>query len=303
MKKTFTGYVNDRFKMVLYPMLIWGSIQITLQLIFSQYVNADREVIDYVNLVVRPRKIEQFWYLNTLFMVGVVYAFFKSVLKMNMWQLMISGMLCYSFAAVFFVVYDQRTTHQLEFFAYTFVPDFLHFYIYFFIGDALSQFILKKENHAYFSSYLVMIPVFIVFVITHYFFTIINLKNGADTYVEHFWPVLYLVVSLTGCAFMIQLSFIFQRLDILRILRVIGYHSLHIYVSHLIIVSGIRTVCVHFLHFTHVPTLIIFSVIAAIILPVMIYNILVRNGFWWLYTLKKPEDEIRFYHSKLALGH
>ena len=148
-----------------------------------------------------------------------------------------------------------------------------------------------------------MIPLFIVFVITHYFFTVINLRHNDDTYVEHFRPELYLLVSLTGCAFIIQLSFIFQRFDILKTLRVIGYHSLHIYVSHLIIISGLRTVCIHFLNFRHVPSLIILSVVAGIIIPIIMYNILVRNGFWWLYTLKKPEDEIKYYHSKLVLGH
>jgi fucose 4-O-acetylase-like acetyltransferase len=302
MKKSFGEYVNDRFKFLIYPLLIWGSIQITLQLVFSKYVNADREMMDYLNLIIRPRKIEQFWYLNTLFVVGVVYAFFKAILKMNMWQLMFSALICYASAAVFYVAYDQRTDDSLEFLAYSFIPDFLHFYIYFYIGDLCSQYIMKKENQVHFSSYVVLIPVFIVFLVAHYFFTVINLEKDSDTYVQHFMPVLFLGISLTGCALMIQVSFILQKLNIMKVLRVIGYHSLHIYVSHLIIISAIRIFFVHLLNFTDVPTLIIISVIAGIILPVILYNILVRSGMWWLYTLKKPRNEIKYYHSKLAMG-
>src|SRR4028119_177507 len=36
-KKKYRTYVADRFKVILYPMLIWGAIQITLQLVFSNF--------------------------------------------------------------------------------------------------------------------------------------------------------------------------------------------------------------------------------------------------------------------------
>src|SRR4051794_28663365 len=31
MRKTYEKYVTDRFKMILYPLFIWGTLQITLQ--------------------------------------------------------------------------------------------------------------------------------------------------------------------------------------------------------------------------------------------------------------------------------
>src|SRR5687767_7516108 len=57
-------YVSKRFNNIFYPLLIWGSLQVTLQLVFAKYVNADRTVMDYLNLIIDPRRIEQFWYLN-----------------------------------------------------------------------------------------------------------------------------------------------------------------------------------------------------------------------------------------------
>jgi uncharacterized membrane protein YcfT len=304
-KKSFKKYTN-RFKIILYPLLVWGCIQITLQLIFSDYVNADRQPIDYLNLIIRPRKIEQFWYLNTLFMVGIVYAFFKSVLRFKLWHLMITAIVAYSAAAVFYVIHSKYSSHpSIEFIAYSFLPDFLHFYIYFFIGDLISSFILRKENHEYLASVKVMVPIFVIFIIAHYYFTQVNLAHEKQyrlgTYVEHFLPLHFLFISLSGCALMIQLSFILQRFGIIKWLRVIGYHSLHIYVSHLIIVSGMRTLMVRILNIQHVPTLIIINVIIGITIPILLYNLFVRSGFWWLYSLKKPEDEISYHHSKLAV--
>lgn len=294
LKKDFPTYVKDRFKIILYPMLVWGFIQITLQLLFSDFVNADRKMIDYLNLIIMPRKIEQFWYLNALFVVGVVYAFFKGVMKFNMWQLMITAVLFYATAAIF---YQINASTPVDFIAYSFIPDFLHYYIFFFIGDLVSAYILKKENEKYLNSFKILIPVFILFVIAHYFFTIKNLEKGKDYFVEHYLPVLFLFVALTGCAFIIQISFILQKFQKLKFLRVVGYHSLYIYVMHLIVLSAVRNTLVHIFHIRYVPALLLVGVAAGIIIPIFLYNFFVRLGAWWLYSLKKPTDEINYYRN------
>ena len=294
LKKDFLTYVNDRFKIILYPMLVWGFIQVTLQLLFSDFVNVDRKIIDYVNLIVMPRKIEQFWYLNALFVVGVVYAFFKGVLKFTVWQLMITAVIFYATGAIF---YKINSAAPVDYIAYSFLPDFLHFYIFFFIGDIASSYIMNKNNQKYYSSFKVMIPVFLLFVLAHYFFTIINLRYNIDYYVEHYMPVLFLFVALTGCAFIIQTCFILQRLNLLKFLRVVGYHSLYIYVMHLIVLSAVRNLLTHVFQIKYVPLLLGLGVLAGIIIPILMYNIFVRMGAWWLYSLKKPTDEINYYRN------
>jgi fucose 4-O-acetylase-like acetyltransferase len=71
LRKGVGGYINNRFQTIFYPLMVWGIIQVTLQLSFADYVNAKRFPIDYLNLIFDPRKIEQFWYLNALFFVSV----------------------------------------------------------------------------------------------------------------------------------------------------------------------------------------------------------------------------------------
>src|SRR6478735_8668431 len=73
-RKGIRSYINKRFDTIFYPLLIWGTIHITLQLLFSKYINAQRTPFDYINLIINPRQIEQFWYLNALFFVGILYA-------------------------------------------------------------------------------------------------------------------------------------------------------------------------------------------------------------------------------------
>jgi fucose 4-O-acetylase-like acetyltransferase len=294
-KKTYGTYVSDRFKVILYPMLIWGAIQITLQLAFSNFTNARREPIDYLYLIVMPRKIEQFWYLNTLFMVGIVYAFLKSILRFNLWQMMLSAIILYSLGALY---YSTNTNLRSELLAYSFIPDLLHYYIFFFIGDAISFFLYDQKNIKHLGSWKFFIPVFIIFIIAHYYYTIVNAQHHQGYYVEFYKPVSFLLIALSGCALTIQISFILQESGKLKFLRVIGYHSLYIYLIHVMITGSLRSIMSKLFHITNIPLLLFVSVVSGIIFPVIIYNFLVRNRMWGLFSLKKPKDEIEYY-SKL----
>lgn len=284
-KKSYGVYFIDRFKVIIYPLLVWGSIQITLQLVFKNYTNAQRSPADYLNLLLMPRKIEQFWYLNTLFMVGILYAFLKSVLRFKKWQLMITALLLYGLG---FIYYYTNANIRYETLAYSFIPDLLHYFIFFFIGDAIAPYILNKNNERYLGSLKILIPVAIVFLLAHYYYTITNEHFQKGYYVEFYMPLSFLFIALTGCAFTIQISFILQKFKMLEFLRVIGFHSLYIYLMHVIFTGSIRVLVTKLLHITNIPLLLLASVIIGVILPMIIYNILVRNGMWWMFSLQKP---------------
>ncbi|MEJ7766282.1 MAG: acyltransferase [Chitinophagaceae bacterium] len=296
-KKSLLDFANDRFKIILYPMLVWGALQITLQLIFKNYTNAQRQPVDYLYLLVMPRKIEQFWYLNTLFMVGIFYAFLKTFLRFKLWQLMVTAILLYSLGAFF---YSSNANMNYELLAFSFIPDLLHFFIFFFIGDAISSFIDNKDKIKYLSSLKLFVPIFILFLITHYYYTIVNLQNDKGYYVEFYMPISFLIIALSGCMLTIQLSFILQRFQVLKFLRVIGYHSLYIYLIHVMITGSLRIILSKVLHISNVPFILSVCVLSGILIPILLYNFLVRNGMWWWFSLKKPVDEIQ-YHSKLAV--
>lgn len=287
-KKGLRNYIADRFKIIFYPLLIWGAIQITLQLKFAPYVNAHREVIDYLNLIIYPRKIEQFWYLNALFVVGVIYAFIKVKLKLTNMQHLIVALLFYALGAYF---------HAIRTGAFIFT-DVFHYYLFFAIGDNISAFMLNENNTRYFTQWKYVLSVFICFLITHYFFTKINLRYNQDFYIEHYMPLFFVVVALTGCCFVVQISFLLQKADVLKFLRVVGYHSLYIYVMHLIVLAATRALLVHVFGINSVPVLLCSGIFVGIVIPVLLYNILSKAGAWWLFSLKRTEDEIYFTNEK-----
>ncbi|MEO6915512.1 MAG: acyltransferase [Chitinophagaceae bacterium] len=296
-KKSYSSYIVDRFKVILYPLLIWGAIQITLQLVFKNFTNAKREWVDYLYLIIMPRKIEQFWFLNTLFMVGIVYAFLKSVLRFKIWQLMLTALFFYALGGLF---YSSNANMKYEILAYSFIPDLLHYFIFFFLGDALATVLHSEKNRKYFTSPRILTVIFIFFLIAHAYYTVVNAHYNKGYFVEFYMPASFLFIAISGCALIVQLSFILEKYKVLQFLRVLGYHSLYIYLMHVIITGSTRVFVSHFFHIQNVPLLLALSILNGVLIPVIAYNFLTRKGFWWLFSMKKPTEEINYY-SKFAL--
>ncbi|MBL7699542.1 MAG: acyltransferase [Chitinophagaceae bacterium] len=288
-KKSVTEYIGGRFKTLVWPLLLWGSIQVTLQLIFADYVNVDRKPIDYLNLLIKPRQIEQFWYLHTLFLTGSLYAIMKVWGKFKMFHQFLLGIALYSITG--YCRYNAMFEHL-------FILDIFFYYIFFAVGDYFGSIILDAKNFKIFSStktFLIFTPIFVALEL---YFTQINLAHGIgsgyrqpDYYVQNQLPALFLIVGLVGGAFLIHCSFLLQKLDVLKFIRVVGYYSLHIYVIHLAVTAGTRIFFRHVLGYDNFVVLLIVSTILGIGIPIIIANITERLGMWWLFSLKNPNAD------------
>lgn len=270
-------YLQKRFHTILYPLLIWGSIQVTLQLVFAQYVNADRQPIDYINLLIFPRRIEQFWYLNALFFVGALYALIRFYTRIGKWQQLGLGILFY--IGAWFLHANQIQAG--------FMFDVLFFYVFFAIGDLVSGFFLNARNYKMLSSPRTMLYILLLFIPVQHFFTVWNIEDGYDYYVQYNMPAFFILAALIGGAFIINLSFIFEKYRLLLFLRVIGYHSLYIYVMHLMITSFTRTFFTRILGTNDIAVIMLVSIFLGIVIPIITYNLANRVGAWWLFTSKR----------------
>lgn len=278
-KVGFNGYFKLRVQTIFYPFVVWGFLHITLQLVFKDYVNANREPFDYLRLFFRPRAIEQFWYLNALFFVGVLYAFMNTYARFTKVHQFVFGSILYTVAALF-------NKYHIE---GGFLYDVFVFYLFFTIGDILTSFILNKANEKLFSSWKLLLIILPFFLILQNYFTRISFENGDDYYVQRFMPVLFILAALVGGAFIVSVAFILQKYNWLRFLRVVGYHSLYIYVANLMVTSSTRVVLYRFFHIHNIYVLLVVGLIAGTLIPMLMYGIAQKAGAWWLYTLKKPK--------------
>ncbi|WP_343703004.1 acyltransferase [Chitinophaga sp.] len=277
-KRTVEKLVATKFNILLYPYFLWSILQVTLQLALSNYVNADRSLADYGYILFFPRHIDQFWYLYALFNVSVLYIFTRQKLKLHIWQQLVLG------AAMYFLSsYFSQQHIDLGF-----VSDILHYYLFFALGDLVSGRVLDERNFSYFASWKTCLLLLPFFVAGQVYFLQTNLSRNDNMYVETWQPLLFALIAITGCAFMCILSFLLQRYNTLKVLRVVGYHSLYIYVSHVLVASAVRMVLMKALGITSVPLLLALGLVAAIIIPMMIYNVAMQCGAWWLYSLERP---------------
>jgi uncharacterized membrane protein YcfT len=279
-KKGLKAYNYSRFQNILYPMFIWGVLQISLQVAFSGYTNFSHQSLDYFWLIVDPRRTGQFWYLHTLFFVGMLYAFLKIKLSFTSIMQLPVGILMYITVAVI----RQKGIYL------GFAMDILQYYVFFALGDLISNTIRKKENNRYFESIVLLFILLPVFCLVQYNFAAINIQQGSNYYVEHKMPLFFVVIALVGCALSINISFLLGKYNLLGYLRIIGYHSIHIYCMQIILMAATRTLLLSAFDNTPAPLVLIIIIVAGLMLPILAYNMLMKLNCWWLFSPKKTTE-------------
>ena len=285
-KRGLGVYIKNRNNNILYPLLIWGGIQTSLQIFMSRISHTDVSPMNYLNLIIAPRETGHFWYLNALFCIGIVYSVLRTKLKMNAIMQVIFGMLLFSISAYIHI-------HQLN---AGLLTDIFQFYIFFALGDIISKFMLADKNIKRLSTYKIFVPLFAAFLVIQYYFTEINIKPSIEgmNYVEHMMPFFYLFEALVGCATSFALSFLLQKYRVFTFLRIIGFHSLFIYCMQIIVMIMARYLFINVLNVEYVPALVMLIWFSGVILPIFFYNFCLRYNLWWLYTYKKPEKEVAY---------
>jgi fucose 4-O-acetylase-like acetyltransferase len=290
-KRGLVKFIDSKWRTLLYPYLIWAFIQVSLQLIFSRYVNADRDYRDYLYIFYAPRELDQFWYLYALFNTSVLYAFLLVKGKLRKWQHIVLGL-------VMFYGSCLLAEHKINL---GFVYDVLHYYLFIALGDTMSSYVLDKKNVPFFSSWKLFFILLPLFAVGQWYFLHTNLQHPGATdaskysYVEDFQPLMYLVIALCGCCFMANWSFLLQRYGNFVWLRMLGYYSLYIYLMHVVASSAIRILLVRVLHLHNVPALLVTGILGGLFLPIIFYNLAMRVGAWWLFS---PVKERTFKEAK-----
>lgn len=264
--------VLNRLNTIMYPYLVWSFIQITLQIFLSKYTNAKKTPADYFYILYKPHMIEQFWYLYALFLVTILYVLVKVYFRPSVSIQLILGILCYYVASFLKPDVSQFKVDD------SLLHDVLYFYIFFAIGDAISSFVLNRENFKKIASIRSLLIVLVPFIITQAW------------WLAHRNPFILLfgLIVIIGCLFLYLISFLLDKYDLFRWLRVVGNYSLYIYVMHILVISAVRIIMIKVLHQYNFYILMISCELAGIIIPIIFYNVSMRAGAWFLYTFKKP---------------
>jgi fucose 4-O-acetylase-like acetyltransferase len=278
-KRGLGPFTAQKAKTILYPYFLWGILQITFQIVLSNYVNSDRTPEHYTYLLYSPRRVDQFWYLYALFNVTILYALVKTFFKFKPVVQVAMGLIMYFFSA-----YSEQQEWDLGF-----VHEILHYYVFFALGDLLASYFRNEKNAQLIGSWKVLLVLLPIFVGAQLYFLLVNLKHdpAAYRYIETWQPILFFLIAIAGCAFMLSISFLLQRKRALDWLRVIGTHSLYIYVSHVFVASGVRIALTKFAGVTYLPLLLVIGIAFSIIVPILFYRFCQKMGWYWFFSLDK----------------
>lgn len=264
-KRGWIKLLKNKWQTLLYPYILWCIIQITFQILFSKYTNSNRTIHDYTYIFTDPDALDQMWYLFALFNVSAVYIILKSLLKIPAGAQLLIGIIFYYLSTI----YNNGP-----------IRDLLYFYPFFAIGDLISGYLLNKKYYPFYRSYKLFIVLLPIFVLSQWYF--LQHEEIEYTHIFHF-----AVVALIGCAFMLNICFILERYRSIKILKIIGFHSLYIYILHVGIASALRVIFVNVIGFNNTTILLPIDLSIAICLSIIFYNIIAQNGGWFLFTLDK----------------
>jgi fucose 4-O-acetylase-like acetyltransferase len=282
-KRGLKSLIGNKAKTILYPYFLWGFIQITIQIIFSAFTNSDKSINDYTYLFYVPREVEQFWYLYALFNIAVLYAFLKTTFKLsNVFQIILG--------LVLFVVSALFSQYGVE---WGFISDIFHYYIFLALGDLAGKSMVNGNLRSFFLSTKAVLLLFIPFLALQYYFLEVNIMHKDISpkylYVEYYQPFMYLLIALTGCAFIISLSSLFEKYNTAKWLKYLGRHSLYIYVMHVIFFAGCRALLIYVFNIYNVYVLMIFCIAAGLLFPILFFRISEKIGWSFLFTLESPK--------------
>jgi len=283
-KRGFKAYLETKARSILYPYFLWGFLQLSLQIVFTRYTNGHPTFLSYLNLFYQPREVAQFWYLYALFNVSILYAVSKYFLKLTAIHNILIGVLLFYFSSI---IYQENIKTG-------FVFDICHYYIFFSVGDLISNFLLNKNNQRYFESGKTLLFMFAAFVVVQSYFLIENLSHTTSKYmfVEFYQPFIFLFIAFIGCAFIVNLTFILQKMNILNWLNILGRYSLYIYVSHVIAFAGVRIILSKLLGIQNVALILISGIVSALVIPLILYKLAVKWNIRWVFTLEKEQEII-----------
>ncbi len=263
-KRTVHEFIYNKFGLLLYPYLVWATLQITLQIVLSRFTNAGRSWIDYTYIFYQPRELDQFWYLPALFNTSVLYVLVKTKLKPAAWLQCLMGLVFY-FARPHLGKISMLT-------------DWMEFYFFFALGDALGNVFFTPRIQALLKKPLLLVCAAPPFVAAQVYY-LQHQVNDAP----------FLLIALTGCLFMLLIAFQLQRMNLFFFLRVLGYHSLYIYVMHVMITALVRILLVK-LGIHQSAILLLGGIAGGVTIPVIVYNYCINDGMaWFLFRFRKTK--------------
>lgn len=258
-KRSGKTFIFNKLSTIYYPYLIWGVIQISIQIILSDYTNADRGLLDYFYLFANPRAIDQLWYLSALFYTSIFFYLLFAVFRIKDYVIFLIAVTLFGLSIL---VQDVSLVHDLFYYS-----------LFFVVGHLISALMLNKENYSFFYSYRPFL------LLTPLFWT----SQWYWLYHQDMNIYIFAAIALLGTAYVFSISFILAHNNYLTLLKVVGKHSLQIYLMHLLIVSGARIGLTNLVGVKEPIIILVVGWVLGVYIPIFVYQRIKSTKLIFLY--------------------
>jgi fucose 4-O-acetylase-like acetyltransferase len=265
----------DRFKVILYPYLVWATLQVLVQASFSHFTNQPRSFGRLLSIPYDPPG--QFWFLYTLFLIMVIHACAARLrIRSGAFLALAVGfyLTAYWFRMEFWnVLYAVR--------AYT---------MYFALGAVFAEAGLARLPDQAKISLVVGGCV---------------LGFGANLLmVLARWPdsrALGPLVALCGSVGLICAAILLERSRVCGFVETWGGLSLEIYAAHVFAIAAVRILLQRLTGCQLSVVHVVVGVLAGIYGPVLLYRLCQRIGFRYMFSLRPRGSAVRLAGPKPAM--
>ena len=246
--------IGSKVDTLIYPYLLWSIIQISIEIILSNYTNGKVSHLQIFQLLWRP--IDQFWFLYALFFVYLISIILFSIRTKYLY-------LSFFILSLFLNLYQPVLPNIVIFNS---IP---HNLIFFSLGIGYS---LYELGHNISKSWIVLLSAF-VFIISQYI-SIIYALNSSST---------QLVLAITGIFIVISFSAWISKFNY-KIFALLGSASLSIYLMHILVTAGVRIFLVHAVGIYSLSLHLFIGCFAGILLPTIAFKIIDRYRIPYIFS-------------------
>lgn len=243
-KRGKTGLLLNKIDTIIYPYIIWSLVQGGFELIMSQFTNTTVSPAEILSFLWAPRA--QFWFLYVLFLVFVLAVFILSkrsplVSASVFIAASIANLLTDTIPNVFIVRY---ITHYFAFFSFG---------------------VLAGHYTGIISKYIIPSTITIALLTLGLQYLAHGVFNSKGS------GLLNIAVALASILFVITISEWMVKIRWLNWFAICGSLSLHIYLTHILVGSGVRIILQKFFHIDNAIVHISAGCLTSIMFPVLLF--------------------------------
>jgi len=159
---------------------------------------------------------------------------------------------------------------------YSLIHDTLYFFVFFSLGNMLNEFFIQTNKYRIQTVFVIFFSLLPFFVATQYYWL-----HNQDMHVIPFFGV-----TMIGVFIIFAFSRLLSYYGSLNFIRIVGLHSLYIYLMHLLIISSSRMLLVNILKVEVSEVILLTGWTAGVFLPIILYKWMRTNFFKYLFQMK-----------------